>query len=206
MHVPLWACGFESHAFRFLQQQSGSMVKRRSSLASNKEFRVRFLVGLLEENEMNSTPNVIDSFSGEYRFLSNFYPSTIFVDGFRYPTVEHAFQAAKTADNAAKQKIATTQSALRAKSLGRQVRLRKDWEAIKVAVMRQCVALKFESHPDLAEMLLDTGDARLIEGNSWNDTYWGVCGSRGKNHLGKILMGVRTQLLVTNRETTGSIG
>lgn len=155
---------------------------------------------------MNTTPHVIDNFSGEYRFLSNFYPSSIFVDGFRYPTVEHAFQAAKTADNAAKQKIARTQSALRAKSLGRQVRLRKDWEAIKVAVMRQCVALKFESHPDLAEMLLDTGDAKLIEGNSWNDTYWGVCGGRGKNHLGKILMGVRTQLLTANCEPAGSIG
>jgi len=155
---------------------------------------------------MNSTPHVIDSFSGEYRFLSNFYPSTIFVDGFRYPTVEHAFQAAKTVDNAAKQKIARTQSALRAKSLGRQVRLRKDWEAIKVAVMRKCVALKFESHPDLAEMLLDTGNAKLVEGNSWNDTYWGVCGGRGKNHLGKILMGVRSQLLAANCEPAGSIG
>ena len=155
---------------------------------------------------MNSTSHIIDSFSGEYRFLSNFYPSTIFVDGFRYPTVEHAFQAAKTADNAAKQKIATTQSALRAKSLGRQVRLRKDWEAIKVAVMRQCVALKFESHPDLAEMLLETGNAKLIEGNSWNDTFWGACGGRGKNHLGKILMGVRTQLLTANCEPAGSIG
>lgn len=148
---------------------------------------------------MNSTSHIIDSFAGEYRFLSNFYPSTIFFDGFRYPTVEHAFQAAKTADNAAKQKIATTQSALRAKSLGRQVRLRKDWEAVKVGVMRQCVALKFESHPDLAEMLLDTGNAKLIEGNSWNDTYWGVCGGRGKNHLGKILMQVRNQVATQNQ-------
>lgn len=72
--------------------------------------------------------------------------------------------------------------------------------------MRQCVALKFESHPDLAEMLLDTGNTKLIEGNSWNDTYWGVCGGRGKNHLGKILMGVRSQLLAANHEPAGSIG
>ena len=134
---------------------------------------------------MPTTLRVIDSFSCEHRFLSNFYPSPIVADGFQFPTVEHAFQAAKTAAENEKRRIASAKSPARAKSLGRRVALRKDWESVKVGIMKQCVELKFQSHPDLAKLLLATGDARLIEGNSWNDTFGGVCGGRGKNHLGK---------------------
>ena len=143
---------------------------------------------------MNSNPLVIDSFSGEYRFLSNFYPSPVFHDGVRYPTVEHGFQAAKTLDRKLRHQIAVARSPLRAKSLGRKLRLRKDWESVKIDVMKQLIELKFDSHDDLAELLLATGDARLIEGNSWNDTFWGACGGRGKNHLGRILLHVRESL------------
>ncbi len=147
---------------------------------------------------MHTIPKVIDNFSGEHRFLSNFYPSPIYVDGLRFPTVEHAFQAAKTSDVADKERIAQAKSPGRAKSLGRKVRLRKDWEAVKVGVMKQCAELKFESDAQLADLLLATGEARLIEGNTWNDSFWGVCGGRGKNHLGKILMRVRSQLQDTS--------
>ena len=138
--------------------------------------------------------NVIDNFAGEYRFLSNFYPSPIRVDKVLYSTVEHAFQAAKTHDKAEKQEIAEANSPGRAKGLGRKVRLRKDWESVKVGLMRELVELKFRTHADLAERLLETGDAELIEGNTWNDTFWGVSGGRGKNHLGKALMQVREML------------
>ncbi|MCA9071027.1 MAG: NADAR family protein [Planctomycetaceae bacterium] len=142
--------------------------------------------------------NVVDSFAGEYRFLSNFYPSPIRVDGLLYPTVEHAFQAAKTPDKEEKRKIADARSPGRAKALGRKVRLRKDWESVKVGIMKQLVLLKFREHPDLEERLLATDDAELIEGNTWNDRFWGVCNGHGKNHLGKALMWVRTQLQEEN--------
>lgn len=140
----------------------------------------------------------IESFAGEYRFLSNFYPSPIRVDGLLYPTVEHAFQAAKTPDVGEKRKIAEARSPGRAKSLGRKVRLRKDWESVKVGIMKQLVLLKFRENPELEELLLATGDAELVEGNTWNDRFWGVCNGYGKNHLGKALMSVRAQLQEEN--------
>lgn len=138
--------------------------------------------------------NVIDNFAGDYRFLSNFYPSPIRVGRMLFATVEHAFQAAKTFDTAEKQQIADANSPGRAKRLGRKVKLRKDWESVKVGIMQELVELKFRTHADLAERLLETGDAELIEGNTWNDTFWGVCGGHGKNHLGKALMNVRETL------------
>ena len=144
---------------------------------------------------MINIPNMIDRFTGEYRFLSNFYPSPLFIDGMRFPTVEHAFQASKTSNTADRQRIALARSPGRAKSIGRKVRLRKDWEAVKVGVMKRCVELKFLNDEELADRLLQTGNARLIEGNTWNDTFWGVSGGRGKNHLGRILMQVRAQIL-----------
>ena len=144
--------------------------------------------------------HVIDSFAGDYRFLSNFYPSPMRVDRVLYPTVEHAFQAAKTADAGEKRKIAEANSPGRAKALGRKVKLRKDWESVKVGIMRELVELKFRAHADLAERLLETGEAELIEGNTWNDTFWGVCNGHGKNHLGKALMEVRAVLQEELRE------
>ena len=142
----------------------------------------------------------ITRFSGEYDFLSNFYPSAIELDSVLYPTVEHAFQAAKTfdADERYKLQIAPTPAAV--KHAGRRVKLRSDWESVKVGIMEGLVRDKFTRHPELAEALLGTGDADLIEGNTWNDRTWGMTRDRksgqwiGKNHLGRILMKVRDEL------------
>lgn len=138
--------------------------------------------------------SLIEDFSGENRFLSNFYPSRIRHERITYPTVEHAFQATKSLERMDRLKIANSRSPGKAKALGQKVRLRKDWESIKVAVMRQLVEKKFTVHQDLRNRLLATEDAELIEGNTWNDCFWGVCNGRGKNHLGQILMEVRRSL------------
>lgn len=138
----------------------------------------------------------IEYFTGEYRFLSNFYPSTIRYEQILYPTVEHAFQAAKAPTVEGKRLIASASSAGRAKQLGRQVRLPKTWESIKVGIMRDLVRLKFTKHCDLRELLLATGDIPLVEGNTWGDRFWGVCGGFGKNHLGQILMEIRGGLFI----------
>lgn len=144
----------------------------------------------------------IEDFAGEYRFLSNFYPAQIRFEKITFPTVEHAFQAAKSQERSERLKIANTKSPARAKSLGRQVTLRKDWESVKVDIMRQLVEKKFTVHQDLRNRLLATGDADLIEGNTWNDCFWGVCNGRGRNHLGRILMDVRAGFLVPSQERT----
>lgn len=78
-----------------------------------------------------------------------------------------------------------------ARSLGRRIPLRKDWEQVKVSVMQTIVTAKFTQNPSLRERLLATEDAYLEEGNTWNDRTWGTVGGVGANLLGRILMEVR---------------
>ncbi len=135
----------------------------------------------------------VSFFRGSYRFLSNFYPSWVEFDGQRYSTVEHAFQAAKTFDHEERGRIRRTETPSAAKALGRQATLRPDWERVKLDVMLDLLRQKF-GHKHLADLLLGTGTAHLEEGNTWNDTFWGVVDGRGKNHLGRLLMKVREEL------------
>jgi ribA/ribD-fused uncharacterized protein len=136
---------------------------------------------------------VISRFAGEYAFLSNFAPSPIALDGVVYPTVEHAFQALKTLDPGERARVAALATPARAKRASREVTLRPDWEQVKVAVMEDLVRRKF-ADPALAARLLATGEQELVEGNAWNDRFWGVCRGSGRNELGKILMWVRADL------------
>lgn len=136
----------------------------------------------------------VEVFRDEWEFLSNFYPATVHLDGVAYPSVEHAFQAAKTLERAERERIRKSSSPAKAKGRGRGVPLRKDWEQVKLAVMEALVREKFTAHPELGARLLATGSRRLVEGNTWGDTFWGVCRGSGKNHLGRILMRVREEL------------
>lgn len=136
---------------------------------------------------------MIDSFSGNHRWLSNFFSSIVRLDGRGYSTVEHAYQAAKTLDPDERETIRRAMSPGLAKKLGRTVTMRSDWEDVRLAVMLELVRQKF-AHPVLAKYLLGTGDIALVEGNTWGDKFWGVCGGRGENHLGRILMQVRDEL------------
>jgi ribA/ribD-fused uncharacterized protein len=138
--------------------------------------------------------DVIDSFQGSYRWLSNFEKVEITMpDGITYPSIEHAFQAHKVIDLEARQNIANLSTPKDAKKLGRHLKLREDWEEVKFDVMLTALRLKFQT-PWLREMLLQTGHAELVEGNTWGDTVWGVCNGVGKNHLGRLLMKVRREL------------
>jgi ribA/ribD-fused uncharacterized protein len=136
----------------------------------------------------------IPEFQGPYRFLSNFYPSTIEFESLTYPTVEHAYQSAKTLDMNERKRIAALATPEEAKREGRKLALRPNWDTVKFEVMEQCVRYKFTHHPDLKQKLLDTGDAVIEEGNTWNDRIWGVYQGQGENRLGKILMKVRAEV------------
>lgn len=138
---------------------------------------------------------IIDSFTiaSGHEFLSNFYPSTIYVDGKVYKTVEHAYQAHKTLSEDSRELIRRSPSPAEAKKLGRGVSMRPDWEEVKVELMRDFIRKKFDN-PFLSPLLLNTGDAELVYGNSWNDKFWGVCRGAGLNWLGKILMEVREEI------------
>lgn len=141
----------------------------------------------------------IDSFSDGHRFLSNFYPSKVKWEGVVYPSVEHAFQSAKTLSTDARKQMAELGSPGEAKKWGRGVALRPDWERVKQEIMLQLLMQKFTVHEDLRLALLATGDAELVEGNTWGDRYWGVVDGQGENWLGKTLMYVRDRL----REVSG---
>ena len=135
----------------------------------------------------------IDEFCGKYFFLSNFYPAPVEYQGYRFKNNEAAFQAAKCPERMLDFCDLTPN---RAKRLGRKVPLRHDWEIVKYDVMYEVCMAKFTQNPDLLSKLLSTGDAELIEGNTWGDRVWGVDMYRciGENHLGKILMRVRSEL------------
>ena len=137
---------------------------------------------------------MIKEFQGKYRFLSNFFPSPVMWNNIEYPTVEHAYQAAKTLDVDKREIIRLQPTPGQAKRIGRVIPLREDWNEVKLKIMEYLVKQKFTRHENLKEQLLATGDEKLAEGNSWNDTYWGVCRGVGKNYLGIILMKVREEL------------
>ena len=134
----------------------------------------------------------IAQFRGDYAFLSNFYRSTVLYGGDLYPSSEAAFQAAKTLDPARRRPF-QSMSPGEAKRAGRALPLRPDWEDVKLHVMAEVLTAKF-SDPTLRAKLLATGDAKLIEGNTWGDTFWGMCRGEGTNWLGVLLMDLRRQL------------
>ena len=130
------------------------------------------------------------AFRGVLAFCSNMHPAPVF----GYATVEHAFVAAKTLDERERARVRAEPDPRAAKRLGRRLTLRPGWEQIKLSVMETLVREKFTRHPALAAQLLATGDLELVERNHWRDTFWGVSDGRGENHLGRILMKVRSEL------------
>lgn len=142
----------------------------------------------------------ITSFRGEYEFLSNFYecyvPMTFGKDHvpFEFRNAEAAFQAHKTT-NFADLIMFSNMTGPEAKKFGRKVKLKDDWNDMRLQIMFEVVLTKFVVNQDLRDKLMATGQRELIEGNTWNDTFWGVCNGKGENHLGKILMEVRSMLI-----------
>lgn len=147
---------------------------------------------------------MINQFRGNYRFLSNFYPSPIMYNNVLYPTNEHFFQAMKTMDQEARVKISTSLTPGIAKWRGSlkgykgfKIVLRSDWEDIRITVMAFGLREKFKD-PVLRQKLVATYPHALVEGNYWNDTTWGFClkTNVGNNYLGQLLMSLR--LLIIN--------
>ena len=132
-------------------------------------------------------------FNCRYRFLSNFAVSPIIHNRIHYSTVEHAYQAAKTTDKQLRLHIASLQEPRHAKLFGRKLELRPDWDDIRIDIMRILIKKKFRI-PTFRKLLIQTGNSLLVEGNTWNDTFWGVCKGEGSNHLGKLLMEERRRI------------
>ncbi|AZO48067.1 NADAR family protein [Mesorhizobium sp. M4B.F.Ca.ET.058.02.1.1] len=130
-------------------------------------------------------------FSGEYRWLSNFFMVHVTIGQLTFASTEHAYQAAKSLDPVDWKDVIECVSPGAAKRMGRNVTLRPDWEDIKLDVMREITAAKYDQHPHLHAKLMATKGMNLVEGNHWGDTFWGVCRGKGENHLGRIIMEYR---------------
>ena len=144
-----------------------------------------------------SNNDPITSFKGEHAFPSNFFSHPIEIEGDIYPTNEHAFQALKTDDIAERKKVREATTPASAKSFGKRVTLRDGWDQKRFEAMERVVKAKF-ADPDLAALLVATGERELIEGNTWRDTTYGcILGKngtwKGRNELGKILMRMRDE-------------
>jgi ribA/ribD-fused uncharacterized protein len=136
------------------------------------------------------------SINDEYGEFSNFASYPIKLKGKVWPTSEHYFQAMKFESANDQNEIRRSKSPMEAARKGRdrKRKLRRNWESVKDNVMREAVMQKFTQHPDLKEILLSTGTAKLVE-HTKNDSYWGDGGNgSGKNKLGQILMEVREKL------------
>jgi len=153
-----------------------------------KKMRVKMSVEILDEK--------IDDFRGDHFFLSNFCPSLFEFRKFKYDTVEHAYQALKATNQEDHDLVMNSKSPNEAKRYGRSIKMRDDWEEVKDDYMYCLVKAKFSQNPGQKRMLIETGNAELLEGNTWGDTHFGVCSKTGvgENVLGKILMRVREEL------------
>lgn len=140
---------------------------------------------------------IIDSFSGKYSFLSNFFLCSIMYRGQIWPSSEHLFQGFKAINVEDRERIRLAYTPSEAKRYGKTIEIRSDWEHIKERVMLQVVKMKFNQNQHLIDMLIETAPAYLIEGNRWHDNEWGNCfcesckNKEGKNKLGIILMAIR---------------
>ena len=135
---------------------------------------------------------MIKEFRGEFRWLSNFTQCVVKLDGISYPSTENAYQAAKTVLIEERIQFETI-TAGQAKRAGRKVTMRDGWDLVKVPIMRDLTLQKYSREP-FKSKLLATGTQEIQEGNSWGDTFWGICKGKGENHLGMIIMYVREEL------------
>jgi len=137
------------------------------------------------------TDDGIYGFFEQYRYLSNFEIGTVkpVYANLEFPTVEHAYQAAKSDDYLIRETFLHF-SPSQARREGQKIRKRGDWNGYRLVVMENLVAQKFQC-PRLWQALIETNPKHLEETNDWGDRFWGVCQGEGENHLGKILMQIR---------------
>jgi len=134
----------------------------------------------------------------EFYVFSNFSSFAIEWKGKLYMTSEHVYHSEKFEDENLKEQIQNTHSAHDALKLARANtdKYRKDWDRVKLDIMKKILKAKVEQHPYVKKKLLQSGDKELIE-DSWRDSYWGWGPNRdGENHLGKLWMKVRDEFMV----------
>jgi ribA/ribD-fused uncharacterized protein len=138
-----------------------------------------------------------------YGVFSNLYRRGMNFEGEWFPTAEHAYQAAKPRDPEVRAWLMAAPSpallAMAAHGLYRWD-IAPGWSRGRRDRMRAVVEAKFRQYRDLADVLLSTGDAPIVETATVDNEVnrrWGCVNGKGSNWLGLILMEVRD---VLNRE------
>jgi hypothetical protein len=134
--------------------------------------------------------------SPTHREFSNFAPFAIELDGARWATVEHYYQAQKFSDPDIRKAIRAAQKPAIAKKLAEthKAAIRPDWDSVKDEVMYAAVSAKFAQHAELRELLLATGEEDIAE-SAPTDYYWGIGREgTGQNRLGRIMARIRAEL------------
>lgn len=134
------------------------------------------------------------SFRGEYFFLSNFYPCKVVIGGRTFPSSEHAFVSYK--NNSPMWKERCTYGDVSAAQIKKEAKSRalvNNWDKIQLSVMEKVLRAKFTQNAHIKRLLLLTDKKVLVEVNTWGDDFWGVCNGKGLNHLGKLLMKIRSE-------------
>lgn len=128
------------------------------------------------------------------RGLRSDFPAPVDVGRVIYPTVEHAYWALSTADPAAHDLVRQAESVREARATAERAARREGWATARVAVMASLLRAKFTQHPELADLLLETRDARLLYGSS-GSSFWQSGGADGgRNWMGRLLELVRSEL------------
>jgi ribA/ribD-fused uncharacterized protein len=149
----------------------------------------------------------IERFRDAHYFLSSMYVLTNWLDtpcGIMVPTSEHGYQLSKLVDEEMQVAVAEAPDGIACKNMTHEfikqgAEVQSDFHDRKLEIMSYWIRQKFARNPDIAAKLLATKDEELIEGNTWDDTFWGVCppGSRnGQNWLGRLLMQQREELKI----------
>ena len=145
----------------------------------------------------NMNPEVFFWSNEVYESLSNFTPVKIVINQKEYASVEHYYQSKKSEDPGEQELIRQASTAYKSKKLGSKVKFpRADWDSYKIEVMTEALRLKFAQEP-FKSLLLSTGEANIYEDSPY-DLFWGTgalgSSGTGQNHLGKLLMKIRSEL------------
>ncbi len=128
--------------------------------------------------------------------LASYSKHAFELDGFEWPSVEHYYQAMKFGDAEYSAQIRQTSHPKEAAKLGKSKKhqRRKDWDMVKVTYMTRGMYIKCRTHPEVAQMLLDSGEVEIVDVSQY-DYFWGSGRDmRGNNAFGKLLMGIRDKL------------
>ena len=134
----------------------------------------------------------LDSFTGDFAFLSNFYLQPFQMGGKTYRSGEHAYQALKMTTASDHDLVRSVLHPYTAKQVARTLPIHPRWDEFRVQAMSMVLQAKFGGDRQMKGMLLATRDWTLVEGtDGWGDTFWGQTFGTGENHLGKELMALR---------------